>query len=190
MCLELNWRPELTSGIFVIAGAVIALGGVLISQWQATHRDRAADARQLRDSKRQRLESAYLPVLSSANAMWDLVLRQGKRPEEVDSEEERDDLLRLWQRVSNDVDDSLVKLSLESDAAAASAKDLYSGIRSEFFAHLQQRTQAANGQDPTLNEQAIQSRKAVRAKLEELETLAKQQLNTLSEPIRNDRHQT
>lgn len=187
MCLDLSWRPELTNGVFAVAGAVIALGGVLMSQWQAAHRDRAADARQLRDSKRQRLESAYLPVLSSANAMWELVMRQGKRPEEVDSEEERDDLLRLWQRVSSDVDDSLVKLSLESDTAAASAKDLYTRMRSEFFAHLHQRVQAASEQDPALNEQVIQSRKAVRAKLEELEALARQQLNQLSAPIRTDR---
>jgi hypothetical protein len=177
------WGAELARGLFILAGATIAFLGVLFSQRQQETRDRRNDARALRDAKRQRLEDTYIPVLLGARSMWELVLRQGKKPEQVDIPEERDHLSRLWQRVTTDVEELLVKLSLEADLSARTARGIYERTRSEFFAYLGYRSEGEGDQDADLIEKVLASRQAVYSGLQELELLAQRQLRQLSQPL-------
>lgn len=178
-----SWQTEAARGIFLLAGAGVAFLGVWISQHHQARRDRENDERALRDAQRQRLESALLPVLLSARAMWELVLRQGKRPDQVEISEERDYLARLWQRATTDVEESVVILSLESDPRSAKTSEVFETVRSEFFAYLAYRSEGASDAVPALTEKVMISREAVFASLQELETLSQQQLTQLSQPI-------
>lgn len=166
-----------------MAGAGVAFLGVWISQHHQARLSRENDERSLRDARRQRLESALLPVLLSARAMWELVLRQGKRPDQVETSEERDYLARLWQRATTDVEEPLVILALESDSRSATIREAFEIVRSEFFAYLEYRSQGEADSVPALTEKVMISREAVFGSLQELENLSRQQLTQLTQPL-------
>lgn len=177
------WQGELARGMFIIAGALIAFSGAMFSQWRQEKRDRNGDARALRDAKRERLESAYLPVLLAARSMWELTMRQGKKPEQVEGYEEREYLTRLWDRTTVDVEEALIKLNLETDPGSATASKLFDQIRSDFFAYLGYRQQDARSHESELAEDVLASRQSVYSGLVKLENLSRKQLRQLSRPL-------
>lgn len=181
------WSPELTTGLFVVAGAGIALLGVLVSQWWQGKRDRENDARALRDAKRARLEQAYMPTLLAGRAMWELVMRHGKKPEEVELTEEQVHLTGLWRRATSDVESHLVRLTLEADREATRANEFYNRMRSEFYAYLSYLKQESSNPNDDIEDDILKSREAVYSSLQELEILSRRHLNRLAQPLPLDR---
>lgn len=181
--MENSWQTELARGLFVLAGAAVAFFGILFSQWRQANRDRQNDARALRDAKRERLEESYTPVLLAARAMWELVIRHGKKPDEVDLQEERDHLARLWQRATTDVEESLVRLSLEADSHAEAANRAFDRIRASFYAYLGHREQEGADQSTKNADRILATRQEVYSGLGELENLSRGQLRRLSQPL-------
>lgn len=183
MSFETLWPAEVTRGAFLLAGAAIAFFGVLFSQRQQTRRDRETDARALRNSKRERLESTYLPILLSARAMWELVLRHGKTPEQVKAVAERDHLTRLWQRATEDVEESLVRMTMESHFPTVTAVDVFEALRSEFYLYLEYLSDEQNIDTGKNDNRLLATRESVYSNLKALEAITRQQQVRLTQPI-------
>ncbi len=60
---------QIVTGGFTLAGAIIAFVGVYFTQRQQRARDREADARQLRDAKREQLRETYKRVLDNGGSI-------------------------------------------------------------------------------------------------------------------------
>jgi hypothetical protein len=134
--LSIESGGNLVNGAFLVAGAAIGALATIFAEWRQSKRNRENDARSLRDARRARLEIACIPILSSSRAMLDLILRQGRRAEEVTSSVERVELQRLWSRANQDNDEALARLAVDAPDTSETIVKAYSDIRSAFFAFI------------------------------------------------------
>jgi len=141
---------------------------------------RLADARALRDTKRERLRAVYQPVLAAAWAMNDLLIEQkiGYAGETAEQQDGR--LATLRKRAGSEVNHYLVALALEGDAAEV--HELFSGLRRAYEQHQRARFISTDHRDVEW-EEVHRLESLVQGRVTVLERLIRDQLAAYDRPL-------
>ena len=81
------------------------------------------------------------------------------------------------------MEEALVKLSLEADDNTNSAREIYERIKLSFYSYIGYRLEGSYGHRTQSTDRVMNSREAVYRGLQELENLAKRQLQEMSQPL-------